>query len=101
MSNWTRSNDRRRHEAGFATSRSGTRPIGSRSRARVRILLERHHHAAVHAKMVLVSGKLQAQEGVTHVLVQKLERLDVPEGEQDQEPGVEIQAIKVRSRDFH
>ncbi len=52
---------------------------------------EAHRHAALHAKLVLVSGKLERQGEVIHVLVKTLERLELPTGA----------TLPARSRDFH
>ena len=50
-----------------------------------------HHLVARHAKMMLVSGRLERQGEVIHVLVRRMERLDLP-GRRD---------LPARSRDFH
>ena len=50
-----------------------------------------HRHAALHAKMLLVEGRLEREGEVIHVLVSKLERIELPNGER----------IATRSRDFH
>jgi error-prone DNA polymerase len=52
---------------------------------------EAHRHTALHAKLVFVHGKLEREGEVIHVLVQKLERLELPTGA----------LLPVRSRDFH
>ncbi len=50
-----------------------------------------HRHAALHAKLLLVSGRLEREGEVIHVLVKTLERLELPSGA----------SIAARSRDFH
>lgn len=52
-------------------------------------VFEAHRHTAVNARILLVRGRLDKHEGVTHVVAQKIERLDTPAG------------LKPRSRDFH
>ena len=50
-----------------------------------------HHAAARHGKILLATGRLERQGPVIHVVVTRLDRLDVPGGE----------ALAHRSRDFH
>jgi error-prone DNA polymerase len=52
-------------------------------------VFEAHRHTAVNARMLLVHGKLDKHDGVTHVIVRDFERLDTPAG------------FRPRSRDFH
>ena len=52
-------------------------------------VFDANRHTAVHASMLLVHGKVETHDGVTHVLVERLERLDTPGG------------MRPRSRDFH
>jgi error-prone DNA polymerase len=50
-----------------------------------------HYQVARHAQILLVSGRLERQGEVIHVLARDLERLDLPRGA----------AIPSKSRDFH
>jgi error-prone DNA polymerase len=52
-------------------------------------VFEANRHIATHAKILLVGGKLDKRQGVTHIIVRLLHRLDTPIG------------IATRSRDFH
>jgi error-prone DNA polymerase len=54
-------------------------------------LFEQSYAAARYAKILLVVGRLEKKGGVTHVLAEQLERLDVP-GKR---------GLNTRSRDFH
>ncbi|MBI5533398.1 MAG: error-prone DNA polymerase [Deltaproteobacteria bacterium] len=63
-------------------------------------VFERHHHEAVNGKILLIEGRLQRQEGVTHVVVVSIERLDVPR-RPDEPDDDEMSGLAVRSRDFH
>ncbi len=62
-------------------------------------IFEANRHAALHAKLLLVRGRLEKRDGVTHVLVTGMERIDVPKASgQDDAP---LAQLKPRSRDFH
>ena len=52
-------------------------------------VFEAQRHTAVHATMLLVHGKIDRHDGVTHLIVRSFERLDTPRG------------FRPRSRDFH
>ncbi|MFO0619721.1 MAG: error-prone DNA polymerase [Polyangiaceae bacterium] len=54
-------------------------------------VFEAHRHAALHAKLLLVEGKLEREGEVIHVLASTLSRLELPTGA----------ALPARSRDFH
>ena len=53
-------------------------------------VFEAHRHAALHAKILFVTGKVEREGEVIHVLVKTIERLELPKG----------QTIDARSRDF-
>jgi error-prone DNA polymerase len=63
-------------------------------------VFERHHHEAINGKILLINGRLQRQEGITHVVVESLERLDVPGRHNQQQPDP-VHDLRVRSRNFH
>ena len=56
-----------------------------------RKVFEAQYHVARHAQMVLVSGKLEREGDVIHVLARELQRIHFPTGEH----------LASRSRDFH
>jgi error-prone DNA polymerase len=60
-------------------------------------VFEQHHHTVVHGKILIVRGKVERQDGVTHVIARAIERLDVPGAKA---AGEEMSEIAVRSRDF-
>lgn len=57
-------------------------------------LFDAQRHTAVHARMLLVRGKLDRRDDVTHVVATRLERLDLP-------PSEPLGQMPKRSRDFH
>ena len=54
-------------------------------------VFDEHYVVARHAKILLVFGRVERQGEVVHVLVRRMERLDLPDGE----------ALVAPSRDFH
>lgn len=68
------------------------------------IILRKHvfdtnRHTALNAKLLLVRGRLEKKDGVTHVLASTMERLDTPTGSDNDERSVAM--VKPSSRDFH
>jgi error-prone DNA polymerase len=50
-----------------------------------------HYQVARHARLMLVSGRVERQGDVVHVLARELERLDLPGNA----------SVPAKSRDFH
>jgi error-prone DNA polymerase len=60
-------------------------------------VFEENRHTAVHARLLWVRGRLERKEGVTHIIVQSLARLDIPTSDDTDQY---LSQIRPKSRDF-
>jgi error-prone DNA polymerase len=61
-------------------------------------IFDRDRHVALHAKILLVRGRLEKRDGVTHVLVDTMDRLDTPQAGGDDDRV--LYEVRPQSRDF-